>query len=176
MWFVLIILMTVVLMTLISWLINVYQKLLISEEAILNIKGQIIIETKRKWYNISSLVSIAGEFEKPIRDELFKVIDERLNLAEDVTLKHIEKDEELFNDILHNVQEIADIHPIFKESLSYKTLFNKVNHQLENMQSLKKEYNQTVERYNRIGSEMPNKLIAEIVGFKFEELFTIEKS
>lgn len=121
---------------------------------------------------IPNLVECVKAFTKHENEILEKVAQMRQEYIEgNKSIKEAEK----INDSMNKILALAENYPELKSSEQFLNLQKNLSKMESQLQAARRIYNNDVTKYNTKIKTVPNNIIANMFGFKEEELFQIEE-
>lgn len=160
-----IIIITVVVL-LVLWVIGVQRKLVGAEELCKNSLSQIGVQQSSRWDALSALCEQVASYDEHEANTLKEVISARAAITAGSTAAEADAQENLISSALKTVFAVAEQYPQLKASELYVKSMDSVNLYENQVRTSRMVYNDSVTKFNRIIRQLPDSLIAAMLGFK----------
>ncbi len=130
---------------------------------------------KKRWDLIPNIVATVKGYAKHETDTLEGIVNERNNYNKMTTDEKIDKN----NNINENIQTLfalAEAYPDLKANENFMDLSKQLKAVEEDIANSRKYYNGAVKQLNNKVEMFPSNIIAKILGYKSQKMFTIDAS
>src|SRR5690625_4141708 len=160
---------TIIIITL--WIIKTYNTFISLGERVSNAKGQIAAQVESRWDAINNLIGATKRYAKHEVETLEGVIEKRVSITGDSSIKQIEQMDEQMDNVLGRLLAISESYPELKASEVYLTTMESVDKYENYVRHSRMIYNDVVTRFNRLVKMFPSNVIAKIFNFELKEYF-----
>ena len=161
-----------VLIVIISWFINTYNKFIKYKNRIEESWSGIDVALKRRFNLIPNLVNSIGEYGKHEASIIEKISDNHAKLSSGFSDRV--KEESQISRSLGGILALAEAYPELKASQNFLDLQNNLDEIEEDIQKARNRYNSYVGRFNTLVESFPSKFIAHKYGFIKQKYFSLE--
>ena len=161
---------------LVLWVISVQRKLVSSEELCKNAMSQIGVQQSSRWDALSALVELVKSYNEHEYNTLRDVIAMRKEIGSSSSVAEAEAQEQAIAGAIKQINVVAEQYPELKANENYAKAMDAVNTYENQVRTSRMVYNDTVTKFNRIVRQLPDSLIAGLLGFKEKEYLKVEES
>ena len=130
---------------------------------------------KKRWDLIPNIVATVKGYAKHETDTLEGIVKERNNYNNMSTNEKIETNNSI-NESIPTLFALAEAYPDLKANENYKDLSKQLKLVEEDIANSRKYYNGAVKVYNNKVEMFPSNIIAKLLGYKSQKMFSIEAS
>ena len=150
---------------LVFWAISVQRKLVLKDEMCQNSMGQIGVQQNSRWDAITSLVQLTKSYNEHEYKTLMAVIGQRKEINNFSNSEDAASQEEMLNNIVAQIKLVAEQYPELKANENYAKTMDSVNSYENQVRMSRMVFNDAVTKYNKIVRQIPDSIIASILGF-----------
>ena len=166
----------VLLIMVISYVINTYNKLVNLRNSMKDQWSQIDIQLKRRFDLIPNLVETVKGYAGHEEETLTKVIEARNQYQSAKTNEDAMKANNELTNMITKLFALSEAYPDLKANQNFLNLQNDLKDTEEKIAYARQFYSDAVLKYNNNIQTFPNNLIAGIFGFKAEKFFEAEEA
>ena len=133
--------------------------------------ADIDVQMRRRASLIENLVEIVREYAKHEKTTFSDVAKARASLESPHGPKDSAKADNMLTQTLKTIFAVSESYPELKASENYQSLRGDIKETEDRIAQYREQYNQTVLDYNTTLQTFPNLLVANLFGFREEELF-----
>lgn len=160
-----------ILIIIIFWFVNTYNKFIKLREMVKNSMGQISAQVESRWDAISSIIDATKQYSSHEADVLKDITNKRSGISNISDVEDVEKDTQLFEEALKRVSIVVENYPDLKASGVFENAMNKIDDYEKSVRSSRMIYNDTVTKYNRSVLVFPASIVAKMFNFKEMDYF-----
>lgn len=166
-----------IVVVLILWLITSYNRLVRLREMVKNSMGQIAANVESRWDALKSLIDATKKYSSHEAETLENIVKQRSSVNSTSTVKEIEKDNDIFSNVMSKLSVVVESYPDLKANTIYLNTMDKIDSYEQDVKNSRMVYNDTVTKFNRTMLVFPVVLVAKMMGFSEFEYFknTTEK-
>lgn len=168
------IIVLVVLGLLVLFVIISYNRLITLRNRIKNAWAQIDVQLKRRYDLIPNLVETVKGYAKHEREVFEKVSEARARAIGAANVKDQGQAENQLNGALKSLFAVAESYPELKANQNFMMLQEELAGIEGKIAYARQFYNDNVMHYNILREQFPTNLLANLFGFKAEDMFEIE--
>ncbi len=161
----------VIIVVIILWGISVYNKLISSREFVRNSMGNIAAQVESRWDAVNSLIGAAKKYSSHEAETLTGITAMRAKVDRTSEPKAVEKDDNLFEQAISQINVVAENYPDLKADRVYIQAMEGVDRYENNVRQARMVYNDTVTKFNRQVQQFPSSIVAGMFGFSQEAYF-----
>ena len=153
------------------WVISVYNKLISQREFVRNSMGNISAQIESRWDAVKSLIDAAKKYSSHEAETLEGITAMRGKVDRTSDPKTVEKDDNLFEQAMNQINVVAENYPDLKADRVYIQAMEGIDKYENNVRQARMVYNDTVTKLNRQIQQFPSSIVAGIFGFNQEAYF-----
>lgn len=162
----------VVVISVLLWGIVVNNNLVVLKERVRNSMSQIAVQVESRWDALRNLIGATKAYSSHEAETLQSVIFARSGkVNKDSTVDEVERDEDLFQQALVNVQVLTEQYPELKAATLYKETMIAIRELEDNVKYSRQVYNDTVTKYNTAIKVFPSSIVANLRNFTEDDYF-----
>jgi len=150
---------------LVLWFISVQRKLVNVDELTKNAMSQIGVQQSSRWDALTALVELIKSYNEHEYNTLKDVISMRSNITGKSTAAEAQQQEDLINNAMKSINVVVEQYPDLKANDMYTKTMDSVNVYENQVRLSRMTYNDTVTKYNRMIRQIPDSIVASILGF-----------
>lgn len=147
------------------WGISVQRKLVLKDEMCQNSMSQIGVQQSSRWDAITSLVQLTKSYNEHEYNTLMAVIGQRKDINNLSKSEDAASQEELLGSVVSQIKLVAEQYPELKANENYAKTMDSVNSYENQVRMSRMVFNDAVTKYNKIVRQIPDSIIASILGF-----------
>lgn len=147
------------------WGISVQRKLVLKDEMCQNSMSQIGVQQSSRWDAITSLVQLTKSYNEHEYNTLMAVIGQRKEINNFSNSEDAASQEELLSSVVSQIKLVAEQYPELKANENYAKTMDSVNSYENQVRMSRMVFNDAVTKYNKIVRQIPDSIIASILGF-----------
>ncbi len=156
---------------LVLWIISLQRTFSAMNENVNNAMQQIGVQMSLRWDSLTMLLEIMKGYAEEEYTKFSEIVKEGRSLIGNSSPEEMSKQENIIDEVISGIMEVAERNPDFKEEKTYKNGIDAVN-QYENMICTSRLiYNDSVMKLNREIHKIPASLFAVFLGFKKRDYF-----
>ena len=168
------IIVVVLIVLLIVYVVAVYNSLVADRNKVKNAWSQIDVELQRRFDLIPNLVESVKGYMEHEEKILSEVADLRSSWASATTVAEKSTLNNQLTESLKSLMAIAENYPDLKANQNFLELQNELENTENKISYSRKDYNDTVTRFNIKLEAFPSNLVASAFKFEKEELFEVK--
>ena len=168
------IIVVVLIVLLIVYVVAVYNSLVADRNKVKNAWSQIDVELQRRFDLIPNLVESVKGYMEHEEKILSEVADLRSSWASATTVAEKSTLNNQLTESLKSLMAIAENYPDLKANQNFLELQNELENTENKISYSRRDYNDTVTRFNIKLEAFPSNLVASAFKFEKEELFEVE--
>lgn len=158
------------------WAVATYNRLLTYRHRVENARAQVDVQLKRRYDLIPRLIETVRGYVQH-EERIFERISElRTQALQSVAPQEQEALEGEVRHSLNNLIALAESYPELKANENFLSLQEELSDTEDKIRYARQFYNDTVMRYNLSIQRFPSLLIAPILGFRPQPLFTLDEA
>lgn len=161
---------------LISWIISIQRRLVVLDENINNVMGQISVQLSSRFDALTALLDLTKGYEKQESEILMESVKAGRNA---ITAKSVPSDiirqEGIISAALGRISMVSEKYPELKEDPNYIETMDAVETYENMIRTSRLIYNDSVTKLNRAVRIFPTSLVAGMLGFFRREYLEEEK-
>lgn len=163
------IIILVVLGALVLWVIKVQRRLVDGDEFCKNAMSQIGVQQSSRWDALSALVELVKSYNEHEYQTLRDVISMRRPINSSSTAEEANAQEEAITGAIKMINVVAEQYPELKANDNYAKIMDSVNSYENQVRMSRMVFNDSVTKYNRMVRQIPDSLVASLLGFREKE-------
>lgn len=171
-----IIIILAIVAVLVLWVISVQRKLVSSEELCKNAMSQIGVQQSSRWDALTALVELVKSYNEHEYNTLKDVIAMRREINSGSSVADAEAQEQAIAGAIKQINVVAEQYPDLKANDNYAKAMDAVNTYENQVRTSRMVFNDSVTKFNRMVRQLPDSLIAGLLGFKEKEYLKVEDS
>lgn len=164
---ILIIIAAVVLLGL--WFIKVQNKLVKQEELCKNSMSQIGVQLSSRWDALTALAELVKSYNEHEYNTLREVIAMRANVTGSTSAADVDAQENALKSAMVQIKAVAEQYPDLKANENFAKTMDAVNVYENQVRLSRMTYNDTVTKYNAVVRQIPDSIVASILGFQTKD-------
>ncbi len=156
----------VIIALLVLWFISVQRKLVNQDELCKNSMSQIGVQQNSRWDALTALVELVKSYNEHEYNTLRDVISMRKPLGRESTAADVNAQEQAINDVMKQINIAVEQYPDLKANENYGKAMDSVNTYENQVRMSRMVYNDTVTKYNKVVRQIPDSIVAGILGFR----------
>ncbi len=165
-----------IIVLIVLWGISTYNKLISSREFVRNSMGNIAAQVESRWDAVKSLIDAAKKYSSHEAETLTGITSMRAKVDRTSDPKTIEKDDNLFEQAMSQINVVVENYPDLKADRVYIQTMDSIDKYENNVRQARMVYNDTVTKFNRQIQQFPSSIVAGIFGFVQEAYFQSSSS
>lgn len=165
-----------VLAVLVLWVIRVQNKLVSADELCQNSMSQIGVQQSSRWDALTALAELVKSYNEHEYRTLIEVISARKDITGASKPEDVDTQEEAIQKAMIQIKAVAEQYPDLKAEANYAKAMDSVNTYENQVRMARMVYNDTVTKYNRLVRQIPDSIVASILGFVVKEYLKVEES
>jgi len=161
-----IVLLIALILVILLYVVNTYNKFIQYEELIENSKAQIATQVESRWDALSSLISATKQYSTHEAETFQMIVRDRQQVNSFTKTEDIDRVETTYQSSLSRLIAITEDYPDLKASSLYKETMASINKYEHNVRLSRMTFNDTVTKYNRLIKMFPTNLIAALISFE----------
>ena len=166
----------IILAIVILYFIGAYNGLITKSNHIKNAWADIDVQLKRRYDLIPNLVNTvkgAANFESSTLEKVIAARNSAMSAHEGGNKEEISKTENVLSGTLKSLFALSESYPDLKATSNFSNLQNELTDTEDKIQASRRFYNSTVMDLNTTIAVFPKNILANIFGFKAEEMFKL---
>ena len=159
---------------LVLWVIGVQRKLVKQDELCKNALSQIGVQQSSRWDALTALAELVKSYNEHEFNSLMKIIAERKTVDRNSSAGDVDAQENALRNLTTQVTAIAEQYPNLKANENYAKAMDSVNTYENQVRMSRMVYNDSVTAMNRMVRQIPESLVAGMLGFKEKEYLKVE--
>ena len=159
----------------IIWFIGAQRKLVNQDELCQNAMSQIGVQQNSRWDALTALAELVKSYNEHEYKTLQDVIAQRKQINGSSTAQDVEAQEQAISGALRQIKILAENYPDLKANGNYAKLMDSVNLYENQVRLSRMTYNDTVTKFNRIVRQLPDSIIASLLGFREKDYLKEEQ-
>lgn len=163
----------------IIYFISAYNGIITKKIRIKNAWSDIEVQLKRRFDLIPNLVNTvkgASNFESSTLEKVISARNMAMSAISGGDKQEITKTENELSGTLKSLFALSESYPDLKATSNFSSLQNELGDTEDKIQSARRFYNNTVTDYNTSISVFPKNILANMFGFKSEEMFKLSET
>lgn len=170
------ILVALVVVLLAVWAVATYNRLLTYRHRVENARAQVDVQLKRRYDLIPRLVETVRAYAQH-EERIFERLSElRAQALQSLSPPQQDALEGEVRHSLHHLIALAESYPELKANQNFLSLQEELSDTEDKIRYARQFYNDTVMRYNLSIQRFPNLLLASLLGFRPQPLFTLDQA
>lgn len=158
------------------WAIATYNRLLTYRHRVENARAQVDVQLKRRYDLIPRLIETVRGYAQH-EERIFERITElRTQALQSLSPPQQEALDSEIRHSLNNLIALAEAYPELKANENFLSLQEDLSDTEDKIRYARQFYNDTVMRYNLSIQRFPNLLVASLMGFRPQPLFTLDEA
>lgn len=169
----------IILGVIILFIIGGYNGLILKRNRVRNAWADIDVQLKRRYDLIPNLVNTvkgAANFESSTLEKVIQARNSAISAHDSGDKDKIAETETQLSGALRQVFALAENYPDLKATANFGSLQNELTDTEDKIQSARRFYNATVTDFNTAIEVFPTNILANIFGFKEEEMFKLSET
>lgn len=166
----------VVVLILAIWAVVTYNRLLTYRQRVENARAQVDVQLKRRYDLIPRLVDTVRGYAQHEQRIFERIAELRAQALRSLSPQQQEALEGEVRQSLSGLIALAEAYPELKANESFLSLQEELSDTEDKIRYARQFYNDTVMRYNLSIQRFPNLLIAPLLGFRPQPLFTLDEA
>lgn len=158
------------------WVVLTYNRFITLRNRVKEAFSDIDVQLKRRYDLIPNLVETVKGYASHEQGVFQKVTEARTRAMEASSLKDRAREENMLSETLKSLFAVAENYPDLKASQNFLELQRELRDAENKIQAARRFHNANVMSLNTKIEHVPSNLIAQLFGFKHEELFEIEEA
>ena len=154
---------------LVVWVIGVQRKLVEKDELCKNALSQIGVQQASRWDALTALVELVKSYNEHEYNTLRDVIAQRKTINGSSSVADAQAQEQVLTGLVRNINLVAEQYPDLKANENYAKAMDAVNTYENQVRMSRMVFNDTVTKYNKLTRQIPDSIIASILGFQARE-------
>jgi LemA protein len=171
---IIVIAIVVILVLLALFMISIYNSLISLRNQVKNSWSQIDVELQRRFDLIPNLIETVKGYMEHEKAVLTKVTELRTSWSQASSISDKAKLDNELSDSLKTIMAVAEGYPDLKANTNFLSLQEELSNTENKLVSSRQTYNNVTTTYNTKLEVFPNNIIANMFGFKHEDLFKVE--
>jgi len=159
----------------ILFFITSYNRLVSLRQGLKNAWSQIDVQLKRRYDLIPNLVETVKGYASHEKETLENVTKARSMAMQASDLNEQAGAEDMLSGALKSLFAVAESYPELKADANFRQLQDELSNTESKIASSRRDYNQTVMKYNTAIQRFPTVLIAGMLGFQQENYFNLDE-
>ena len=164
-----------ILALLIIWVISVQRNLVNQDEKCKNAMSQIGVQQSSRWDALTALAELVKSYNEHEYNTIKDVIAQRAVINSGSTAEAADAQENMITKALGHIFAVAERYPDLKANENYAKLMDSVNLYENQVRLSRMTYNDTVTKFNRIVRQLPDSIIASLLGFREKDYLKEEQ-
>ena len=160
---------------LVFWVISVQRKLVGKEELCKNAMSQIGVQQSSCWDALTALIELVKSYNEHEYNSLRDIIAARRDITASSSTQEAEAQEQAIAGALQKLNFVVERYPALKANENYAKAMDAVNTYENQVRTARMVYNDTVTNFNRLVRQLPDSLIAGLLGFTEKEYLKVEE-
>ena len=156
------------------WAIATYNRLLVYRHRVENARAQVDVQLKRRYDLIPRLVETVRGYAQHEERIFERIAELRTQALQSLAPQQQEALEEEVRRGISNLIALAESYPELKANENFLSLQEELSDTEDKIRYARQFYNDTVMRYNLSIQRFPTLLIAPLMGFREQPLFTLD--
>ena len=154
---------------LVLWFIRVQNKLVNQDELCKNALSQIGVQQSSRWDALTALAELVKSYNEHEYNTLRDVIAMRKGISGTSNVDDANTQEELMTQATKIINVVAEQYPDLKANENYGKAMDSVNTYENQVRMSRMVFNDTVTKYNKVIRQIPDSIVASILGFQARE-------
>ena len=164
-----VIIIIAVIALLVLWVISVQRKLVNQDELCKNAMSQIGVQLQSRWDALTALAELIKSYNEHEYKTLRDVIAARKDITGSSNAADVEAQEDAMAKALKQIDIVVEQYPDLKSNENYAKAMDSVNVYENQVRTSRMVYNDTVTKFNKVVRQIPDSLIAGLLGFTPKE-------
>lgn len=160
---------------LVFWIIQIQRSLVILEDNNTKAMSQIGVQVSSQWEVLNFLLNISKEHTAQGYETIIEMMKARHSITKDSLPEDFIKQENLIEEIINKIIDIAHENPAVKVEQAYIKGMEAIDQYKKMVETSKLIYDDSVKNFNREIYKFPTILIARILGFSNRQPFGEDK-
>ena len=148
------------------WFISSQRKLVSQDELCKNSMSQIGVQQNSRWDALTALVELVKSYNEHEYNTLREVISMRKPLGRESTAADVNAQEKAISDVMKQINVTVEQYPDLKANENYGKAMDSANTYENQVRMSRMVYNDTVTKYNKVVRQIPDSIVASLLGFK----------
>jgi len=168
--------MAIVVLILIVWAVVTYNRLVTYRNRVENARAQVDVQLKRRYDLIPRLVETVRGYTQHEERIFERIAELRAQALQAMSPQQQEALEGEVKSSLGSLLALAEAYPELKANTNYLQLQEELSDTEDKIRYARQFYNDTVMRYNVAIGQFPTLLLAPVLGFRPQPLFTLDEA
>ena len=165
-----------VLVLLVLWIVSVQRRLVSKDELCKNAMNQIGVQQASRWDALTALADLTKSYNEHEYNTLKDIIAQRATISRTSTAAQADQQEDMLTNITSRIFAIAEQYPDLKANTMYANTMDSVNTYENQVRMSRMVYNDSVTAYNRIVRQLPDSLVATLLGYAAKDYLAEDKT
>ncbi|MCR4859500.1 MAG: LemA family protein [Bacteroidales bacterium] len=154
---------------LVLWVISVQRKLVSKDELCQNAMSTIGVQQQSRWDALTGLVELVKSYNEHEYGTLRDVIAMRKPIDGKSTAEEAQAQEDAMGQVMSRLNVVVERYPDLKANENYAKIMDSVNVYENQVRTSRMVYNDTVTNYNRLVRQIPDSIVASLLGFQAKD-------
>ncbi|MCQ2130070.1 MAG: LemA family protein [Bacteroidales bacterium] len=154
---------------LVLWFIRVQNNLVSKDELCKNALSQIGVQQSSRWDALTALAELVKSYNEHEYNSLKDIIAMRKGISGTSNVEDANAQEELMAQATKMINVVVERYPDLKANENYAKAMDAVNTYENQVRMSRMVFNDTVTKYNKLTRQIPDSIIASILGFQARE-------
>lgn len=154
---------------LVLWFIRVQNNLVSKDELCKNSLSQIGVQQSSRWDALTALAELVKSYNEHEYNSLKDIIAMRKGISGTSNVEDANAQEELMAQASKMINVVVERYPELKANENYAKAMDAVNTYENQVRMSRMVFNDTVTKYNKLTRQIPDSIVASILGFQARE-------
>ena len=154
---------------LVLWFFRVQNNLVSKDELCKNALSQIGVQQSSRWDALTALAELVKSYNEHEYNSLKDIIAMRKGISGTSNVEDANAQEELMAQATKMINVVVERYPDLKANENYAKAMDAVNTYENQVRMSRMVFNDTVTKYNKLTRQIPDSIIASILGFQARE-------